>query len=47
MKPVKRKKIRNISDEELNAIKSLKNNKDVTVSKANEGNCIVILDKKD
>ena len=47
MKTIKKKKIRNISDEEFNALKSLKNNKEIIISKADKGNSIVILDRKD
>ena len=39
--------IRNISDEEFTAIKTLKNNKKIIISCADKGNAIVILDKKD
>jgi hypothetical protein len=42
-----RKKIRNISDDEFNAIKSLKNNHDIIICRADKGNAIVVLDKID
>ncbi|CAF2145990.1 unnamed protein product [Rotaria magnacalcarata] len=44
---IKKKNIRNISDEEFIALKKLKNNQDIIISKADKGNAIVILDKKD
>ncbi|CAF1615034.1 unnamed protein product, partial [Didymodactylos carnosus] len=47
MKVSKRKNIRNVSDAEYEAIQSLKSNTDIVVMKADKGNCIVILDKKD
>ena len=47
MKAVKKKRIRNISDEELSAIKSLKSNKDIVMCKVDKGSCIVVLDKTD
>ena len=47
MKAIKKKKIRNISDEEFNAVESLRNNHDFIISKADKGNSIVILDKAD
>ncbi|CAF3284775.1 unnamed protein product, partial [Rotaria sp. Silwood2] len=39
--------IRNISDEEFHAIKTLKNNKEIIISRADKGNAIVIMDRKD
>ncbi|CAF1415132.1 unnamed protein product, partial [Didymodactylos carnosus] len=47
MKVSKCKNIRNVSDAEYEAIQSLKSNMDIVVTKADKGNCIVILDKKD
>ncbi|CAF3362230.1 unnamed protein product [Rotaria sp. Silwood2] len=47
IKSVKKKRIRNISDEEFNAIKSLKNNKNIIICRADKGNSIVILNKED
>jgi hypothetical protein len=46
MRTSKRKKIRNLSDEELAALKSLKSNESIVICKADKGNCIVILDKE-
>ena len=45
MKTVRTKRIRNISDEELSALKSLKFNKNIVICKTEQKNCIVILDK--
>ena len=45
MRTSKHKKISNLSDEELAALKTLKSNNNIVVYKANKGNCIVILDK--
>ena len=42
----KKKIMRNISDEELDAIRNLKNNDNIIITKADKGNAIVILDKK-
>ena len=42
----KKKIMRNISDEELDAIRKLKNNDNIIITKAGKGNAIVILDKK-
>ncbi|CAF2086784.1 unnamed protein product [Rotaria magnacalcarata] len=42
----KHKKISNLSDEELAALKSLKSNNNIVICKADKGNCIVILDKE-
>ena len=39
--------IRNISDEEYNAIQTLKNNKNIIISKADKGNAIVVMDTTD
>ncbi|CAF4373928.1 unnamed protein product, partial [Rotaria socialis] len=39
--------IRNISDEEFQAIKTLRNNKQIIISRADKGNAIVVMDKKD
>ena len=47
MKSLKKKKIRNISDDEFNAIKSLKDNDTIIICRADKGNAIVVLDKKD
>ena len=47
IKSIKNKKIRNISDEEFSALKSLKNNKNIVICKADKGNSIIILDKTD
>ena len=41
---MKNKKIRNIGEDEFNALKSLKNN---VICRVDKGNCIVILDKTD
>jgi sugar-specific transcriptional regulator TrmB len=46
MRTSKHKKIRNLSDEELSALKSLKSNNNIVICKADKGNCIVILDKE-
>jgi len=43
----KKKSMRNISDEEMNAIKTLKENKSIIICKADKGNAIVVLDKKE
>jgi hypothetical protein len=45
MRASKHKKINNLSDEELAALKSLKSNKNIIICKADKGNSIVILDK--
>ncbi|CAF4654356.1 unnamed protein product, partial [Rotaria sp. Silwood2] len=45
MRTSKYKKISNLSDEELAALKSLKSNNNIVICKADKGNCIVILDK--
>jgi sugar-specific transcriptional regulator TrmB len=37
---------KNLSDEELAALKSLKSNDSIVICKADKGNCIVILDKE-
>jgi len=42
----KKKRMRNISDKELNAIRKLKNNNNIIITKTDKGNAIVILDKK-
>ncbi|CAF3370483.1 unnamed protein product [Rotaria sp. Silwood2] len=42
----KHKKISNLSDEELPALKSLKSNNNIVICKVDKGNCIVILDKE-
>ena len=47
MRSLKKKIIRNISDDELSALKSLRNNRNIVICRADKGNCIVILDKKD
>ena len=47
MKSIKKKYIFNISKDESNAIKSLRNNNDIVICKADKGNAIVILDKDD
>ena len=39
--------MRNISDEKLDAIRKLKNNDNIIITKADTGNAIVILDEKD
>jgi len=39
--------VTNISDEELNAMRTLKNNDNIIITKADKGNAIIILDKKD
>ncbi|CAF4327355.1 unnamed protein product [Adineta steineri] len=39
--------IKNIRDEEFAAIKSLKNNPNITISRVDKGNAIVILNKED
>lgn len=46
MRTSKHKKISNLSDEELAALKSLKSNNNIVICKADKGNCIVILDKE-
>ena len=46
MRTSKHKKTRNLSDEELAALKSLKSNDSIVICKADKGNCIVILDKE-
>ncbi|CAF1536028.1 unnamed protein product, partial [Rotaria sordida] len=46
MSTSKHKKIRNLSDEELVALKSLKSNKSIVICKADKGNSIVILDRE-
>ena len=46
MRTSKHKKISNLSDEELKALKSLKSNNNIVICKADKGNCIVILDKE-
>jgi hypothetical protein len=43
----KKKSMRNISDEEMNAIKTLKENKSIVICKADKGNAIVVLDKNE
>ncbi|CAF4294003.1 unnamed protein product [Rotaria socialis] len=47
MKLAKKKNIRNISDEEFKAIKSLKANTNIIICRAGKGNYIAILDKQD
>ena len=47
MGSLKKKIIRNISDDEFSALKSLRNNRNIVICRADKGNCIVILDKKD
>ncbi|CAF5034961.1 unnamed protein product, partial [Rotaria sp. Silwood1] len=47
MRAIKNKKIRNISDDEFNAIKSLKNNNNIIICRADKGNAIVVLDKNE
>ena len=42
----KKKKFSSLSDEELEAIKTLKSNKNMVISKADKGNAIVILDRE-
>ncbi|CAF3828851.1 unnamed protein product [Rotaria sp. Silwood1] len=42
----KHKKLSNLSDEELAALKSLKSNTNTVICKADKGSCIVILDKE-
>jgi len=44
---VKNKKIRNIYDEELNALKSLKNNNNIIICRTDKSNCVVLLNKED
>ncbi|CAF4535920.1 unnamed protein product, partial [Rotaria sp. Silwood2] len=46
MRTSKHKKINNLSDEELAALKSLKSNKNIVICKADKGNSIVILDRE-
>ncbi|CAF4780152.1 unnamed protein product, partial [Rotaria sp. Silwood2] len=46
MRTSKHKKISNLSDEELAALKSLKSNNNIVICKADKGNSIVILDKE-
>jgi hypothetical protein len=46
MSTSKHKKIRNLSDEELAALKSLKSNKNIVICKADKGNSVVILDRE-
>ncbi|CAF1378830.1 unnamed protein product [Adineta ricciae] len=46
MRASKHKKINNLSDEELVALKSLKSNKNIVICKADKGNSIVILDRE-
>ncbi|CAM4849385.1 unnamed protein product [Rotaria magnacalcarata] len=44
---INKNNIRNISDEEFHAIKTLRNNKEIIISRADKGNAIVVMDKKD
>ncbi|CAF5011502.1 unnamed protein product [Rotaria sp. Silwood1] len=46
MRTSKHKKINNLSDEELAALKSLKLNNNIVICKADKGNSIVILDRE-
>jgi hypothetical protein len=46
MRTSKHKKINNLSDEELAALKSLKSNNNIIICKADKGNSIVILDRE-
>ena len=46
MSASKNKKIRNLSDEELSALKSLKSNKNIVICKSDKGNSVVILDRE-
>lgn len=39
--------IRNTSNDEFHAIKRLRNNKDVIISRADKGNAIIVMDEKD
>ena len=43
----KNKIIKNLSDEELDALKTLTRNKDIIICKTDKGNAIVIMDRKD
>jgi hypothetical protein len=45
-KTSKHKKIKNLSDEELAALKSLRSNNNIVICKADKGNSIVILDRE-
>ena len=47
IRAIKNKKIRNISDDEFNPIKSLKNNNNIIICHTDKGNAIVVLDKTD
>lgn len=47
MKTARNKRIRNISDDEYAAIKSLKNNTNIVICRADKGNAIVVMDKTD
>jgi hypothetical protein len=47
MKNARRKKITNLSDDELAALESLKRNADSVVCKAGKGDCIVVMNYKD
>ena len=47
MRSTKKKNIRNISDDEFSALKSLKNNRSIVICRADKGNSIVVLDKTD
>jgi predicted transcriptional regulator len=47
LRNVNRNIIRNISHEEFEAIKTLRNNKDIVISRADKGNAIVIMNKED
>ena len=43
----RKKKIRNICDEECSVLKTLKNNNNIIICRADKGNCIVVLNEKD
>ena len=47
IKQVTNKRIRNISDDEYQALMSLKKNRNIIICKADKGNCIVLLNKED
>ena len=46
MRTAKRKKMSNLSEEEMVALKSLKSNNDIVICKTDKGNCIVVMNKE-
>ena len=47
MSSMRKKKFRNLTDEEVLALRSLKQNSDILISRADKGNAIVVMNKRD